>query len=360
MLLLSACEPVKDRTIDKLDDIDAKPIYQKEIPKPISEENMQVEAVVGWLDSDLILYSAKPFGSELQQLMVFNLKSGKQEIFYQPIAPIVNVSISPSKDFVLVHTSSSAKKAAIHILTNDGTEEYTAVIASEELDYSWNPYEKGVLFLTSFFEDWSFTNYKIDTKQKSIVALDFPQPFAQWEERGRLMYLDWGKNDLGATAPLISMDIMSRKKETIMLDVLQFHKLKEGFMAIQVTSEKPNQAVYKFFDGSNKQMFSFTAPRSGSFSETAVPYFTFNEATHSFYTFVPDMDAKAGKFGEPYELIRVNYRTGDKMTLLKEAENAPITCSPEGSWCLYGHQQEKLIKMKDKKIYSLIETRKDE
>ncbi|PLT34715.1 hypothetical protein [Bacillus sp. V5-8f] len=360
LLLLSACQPVTERTVDKGEDIDNKSMYQIKIPKTIIEEEMKVETVIDWMDSDLILYLARPIGNEPQQLMVLNMKSGQQEIFYQPVAPIVNVSISPSKNFVLVHTSSSAKEATIHLLRNDGTEQFAAAIPSEELDFSWNPYENGVLFVTSFFEDWSFTNYKIDTKQKKITHLDFPQPFAQWEAKDRLMYLDWDKNDLDATAPLISMDMKSRKKKAVMLDVLQFHKWREGFMAIQVTTEKPDKAVYKFFDGSNKQIFSFMVPRTTSYAHSEVPNFTFNEAQDSFYTFVPDKHPKEGKIGEQYKLIQVNYRTGDIITILKSAENAPITCSPEGNWCLYGHQHEKLINTYEKKVFSLVETRKDE
>lgn len=363
LLLLSACQPETDHTaVYPPDEHKNKPLYKNEEahanPKQIPQEKERLETVIGWLGSDKILYSAIPNGNDSPQVMLFNRETGKAEIFYQPGAPVVNVSISPRGDYVAIHTSSTANKATIDLVKSDGTKEYSAAIPSKELDFSWNPYDNGVLFLTSFFEDWSFTSYIVDAKKKTITALDFPQPFAQWEEQERLLYLDWNRNDPKLQAPLISMNINDRSKETVMLDVFHFQKMKQGLMAIQIKSEKTNEAVYKFFNGKNKQISSFTAQRLPSFSDPVIPHFSFNEKTSSFYTFIPDRVLKEGKYEGRYKLIKFNYKTGNITEVLNEAENSPINCSPEGSWCLYGNQQEKIINVKEKKVYSLVEAMK--
>ncbi|WP_160118443.1 hypothetical protein [Bacillus sp. V59.32b] len=353
-LLISACQP------------QAKPVtddHNEEVPsrhKLLNEENDKFEAALGWLDSETILYSVKQDENQPPQLKVFNRKTGKQEIFYQPEAAIVNVSISPSRNYVLVHTSSSPHKANIDILKQDGTKEYSVAIPSDELDFSWNPYEDGILFLTSFSEDWSFTSYVLDTKKKAIAPLDFPQPFAQWAGKEELLYVDWKKEDPDLRAPLISLNIKNQKKETVMLDVVHFQKIKNGLMAIQVESEKPDQAEYKFYNGKKEQVSSFSVPHVNTFSDSMIPFYSFDDKKNTFYTFTPESAFTGDPYQGTFKLIEYNWETGKKKEVLKEMENAPLSCSSEGSWCLYGHQLESVINMQEKKVYPLLKARNDE
>jgi hypothetical protein len=37
-------------------------------------------------------------------------------------------------------------------------------------------------------------------------------------------------------------------------------------------------------------------------------------------------------------------------------ENEPLDCAPEGTYCLYGYQLEKLIDLQEKQILDLVDT----
>ena len=65
-----------------------------------NKDASEMEAIYGWLSSDMILYSKRLKNEDLPQLMTWNLKSNEHRVFYNPTAPISAVSISPSKSYV--------------------------------------------------------------------------------------------------------------------------------------------------------------------------------------------------------------------------------------------------------------------
>ncbi|MFJ7746171.1 hypothetical protein [Peribacillus sp. NPDC097295] len=353
-LLISACEPSNDLSKPMADtEKEHSQSNQKtslstlEIP---ASEKDKIEAIYGWLDSNTILYAEKKDGTDSRQLMEWNLETNASTIFYQPASDFTEVSISPSGKHVMISSFTSSGKASITILDRTGNPQYSLVIPAYELAFDWNAYQEGMLFVTSFYEDWTYSSYVINAEEQTVQSLDFPQPFAQWDSENGLMFLDWNRNEPALTAPLERKALNDKAEENLMLDVIHFKKVKTTLMTIQVETEKHDRGTYAFYDDTNKSIQSFSVPLLKSFSDWVIPAYDLLEKDKELVTFVPVESKDADQYENKFTLTKMNWETGAQEELMKDMENEPLSCSLDGSLCLYGNQFEKIIDMKTHQI----------
>ena len=357
ILLITACEPSKD--LSKPVNDTEKEHSQSKLETSVSNlkvptaETEKIEAIYGWLDSKTILYSVKRDGSKISQLMVWNLETNDTSVFYQPAFAFSEVSISPSGTHILVSSFTSSGKASITILDKTGNPLYSVSIPAYELAYEWNSYQDGMLFLSSFYEDWTYSSYVLNPDDQTMETLDFPQPFAQWASEKELMFLDWDKEEPALTAPLERKALNGDGADSLMLDVIHFKKMKQVLMTIQVETEKQDRGTYAFYDSTNKPIHSFSVPLLKSFSDWVIPSYDIIEKNKEFITFIPNESKDADQYEGRFTLTKFNWAKGTQEELMKDMENEPLSCSLDGNLCLYGYQFEKMIDMKTHQIQRL-------
>lgn len=348
-LLLTACEPAKDL----LDHANKNPDVQNQMSiekLTLNEKDAgEMEAIYGWLSSDTILYSKKLKGEDLPQLMTWNLKSNKHSVFYNPTAPISAVSISPSKSYVLVSTALE-EKVQNNILNANGNPVYSVSLTAFDITYEWNVYKEGVLFLSNFYEDWTYNSYIVNVEKQTTKMIDHPEPFAQWDSAQGMMFLDWKKGESTLSAPLVRKELNEEKMDSIMLDVVHFKKMKQTLMTIQANTEKLNQASYTFFNEKYQLITTFSVPFLNSNSDWDIPAYDYNEQKGNFFTFVPEKSINADQYDGNYTLIKFNWKTNKKVEILDNIKNEPLSCSPDGKLCLYGYRLDKMIDVKGHKM----------
>lgn len=357
ILLITACEPSKD--LSKPVNDTEKEHSQSKLETSVSNlkvptaETEKIEAIYGWLDSKTILYSVKRDGSKISQLMAWNLETNDTSVFYQPAFAFSEVSISPSGTHILVSSFTSSGKASITILDKTGNPLYSVSIPAYELAYEWNSYQDGMLFLSSFYEDWTYSSYVLNPDDQTMETLDFPQPFAQWAGEKELMFLDWDKEEPALTAPLERKALNGDGADSLMLDVIHFKKMKQALMTIQVETEKQDRGTYAFYDSTNKPIHSFSVPLLKSFSDWVIPSYDIIEKNKEFITFIPNESKDADQYEGRFTLTKFNWAKGTQEELMKDMENEPLSCSLDGNLCLYGYQFEKMIDMKTHQIQRL-------
>lgn len=357
ILLITACEPSKD--LSKPVNDTEKEHSQSKLETSVSNlkvptaETEKIEAIYGWLDSKTILYSVKRDGSKISQLMAWNLETNDTSVFYQPAFAFSEVSISPSGTHILVSSFTSSGKASITILDKTGNPLYSVSIPAYELAYEWNSYQDGMLFLSSFYEDWTYSSYVLNPDDQTMETLDFPQPFAQWASEKELMFLDWDKEEPALTAPLERKALNGDGADSLMLDVIHFKKMKQVLMTIQVETEKQDRGTYAFYDSTNKPIHSFSVPLLKSFSDWVIPSYDIIEKNKEFITFIPNESKDADQYEGRFTLTKFNWAKGTQEELMKDMENEPLSCSLDGNLCLYGYQFEKMIDMKTHQIQRL-------
>ena len=75
-----------------------------------------------------------------------------------------------------------------------------------------------------------------------------------------------------------------------------------------------------------------------------------------FLTFQPLRSGEADLYDEKFQLVSYPLEgNGEGKIILDQAENEPLSCSPDGKFCLYGFYMENLLNVQTKEIIPLLE-----
>lgn len=355
-LILCACtghNPAKTKSSSKSE--------KKKPPEAISTNDWKVPISIpkgeffksaGWLSEDQVLYITNM--KQSSNVYIYHLLTGKSESIEKSASPIVNVTISPSKKYILIQSAPTSDNGFIQIIDRKGTEFWQQSIKAHELEFEWNPYDESKILVTNFNEDWSFKNLLIDLNKTKMTEISIPQPFLKWVDKGSVAYLKWKQQSLSPYAPLIFMTLDHKQEKTVAKAVFHFSAFQNGLMTIKTDKQEKTKSTYTFFDQSLKPFYSFSIPQLTNYSDLVVPFNDFIESNYQFLTFIPLESTEEDSYTEGFDLLTIDIQKGKKDLILKGMENQPLLCSPQGEACLYGNSLEKLIDLKKKKIFKLV------
>ncbi|MFJ5715361.1 hypothetical protein [Neobacillus sp. NPDC093127] len=320
---------------------------------PISIPEGEFDRLCGWLSEDEVVYITNL--EQTSNVYRYHLLTGKSELIYKTEHPIVTVQISPSKKYILIHSSPSSYEGLITIIDTQGTEKIKESLPSYELAFEWNPYNEEQVLVSKFKEDWTFQVVLLDMNKLNTTELSIPQPFIKWMGEKKIAYLDWDEDNPTLFAPLTVSDLEKGIEQTLFPRVLQFATFHGKLMTITVKEQDQTNAVYSFFDKNLKENFSFSQPQLTKFSDWLVPFYDYNDPLGQFITFRPVKSGEADSYSDGFELLLYNLKKGSLPKLIMAGmENEPINFSPSGEALLYGNRFEKIIDLNAKKIYELI------
>ncbi len=358
-LLLAGCSQ-KEQTIHKIPAKNDKPTIPvanpgEEWKLPISVPNGAGEfyKLAGWLSESTVVYITNL--EQSSSVFRYNLLSGTSELVYKTENPIVNVQMSPSKKYLLIHSSPSSYEGLVTIIDVKGNEKFKKSFPSYELVYEWNPYNETEVLVSKFDEDWSFELYLLNLKNDQTIKVSMPQPFVKWKNDDEITFLNWDENNPSLVAPLVVRQLGTGMEKTLVPAAIQFATFRQLLMTVTVNEQDQSKAIYSFYNGEMKRLFTFAIPQLTRFSDWLVPYYDYNEEQEQFITFRPVSSGEADSYTDGFQLISYNLQNGESELILKGMENAPITFSPSGKAVLFGNRYEKIIDVKTKKIYDLVE-----
>lgn len=356
-LLLVACTNKEQQPLkasDKNGKIEASPlsvIGEWKLPITISEG--EFDKLCGWLSDTQVLYISSLEKSS--NLYRYHLLTGKSELIYKSKQPIVNVQISPSRKYILIHSAPSANVAAVTIIDHNGRVKLKETIPSYELSFEWNPYNESEVLATKFNEDWTFQVFLLDIKQAKIQKLSVPQPFIKWLNEERITYLNWQQDNPALTAPLITRNLESGPEKTLLKNVVNMAAFRNLLFTITVNVEDSSKADYSFYNPDFKKIFTFSIPRLTNYSGWLIPFYDYSEKKRQFITFRPVSSGEADSYSGGFDLVLYDLKKKENGSMiLSGLGNAPIEFSPSGEALLFGNSLENIIDLKTKKIYKLV------
>ncbi|MBT2656649.1 hypothetical protein J7E81_15625 [Bacillus sp. ISL-18] len=308
--------------------------------------------VAGWYTDQQIFYVTNL--NQTSNLFLYNLLTGKSKLIYQTEHPIVNVQISPSKKYLLIHSSPNPDQGLVTIIDSNGKERLKKTFPSYDLDFEWNRYNESQVIITKFAEDWSFQVYLLDFTNASTAELNLPQPFMKWIEKDEVAYLDWDKTSPSLVAPLVMKKLGSDEDKTVFSKIIQFDAYREMLMTVAVKEGEPSMANYSFFNKEQKKLLSFSIPQLAKFSDWLVPFYDYSELKKQFITLSPLTSGEADTYTEGFQLIRYDLKKGSSELILGGLDNVPVSISPSGDTVLLGNSYEKLVDLNKKKSFDLI------
>ncbi|WP_080845117.1 YqgU-like beta propeller domain-containing protein [Cytobacillus gottheilii] len=354
LLLLSGCQKDDDSEIEA-DGKEANPpeaiIEPKEEIVPIEVESGQFSGIHGWLSEETVLYTVSKGASS--DIYINNLYTGEKSLIYTSELPIVDVLISPDKEHLFIHTSVSTYEGLLTVTDRQGKVMDSQSLTAAELTYTWNPYNPNLILISAFSEDWTFSSYLMNIEEKSLNELTLKEPFVEWLNSGEVVYLDWSSENPALFAPLVKQAIDSEQNEVILDQIFQVKGFEKGIMTITAENDKMDKAVYTFMTDQFEVLSSFSVPQLTNYSDWLIPYSDFVK-NQSFLSFQPLHSSEADLYQNGFQLINTNLSSGEREILLENAENEPLSCSPDGNACLYGYYFEKLILLEKGEIVSLV------
>lgn len=319
--------------------------------KPIRIKEGEFQGANGWLSDDKIVYTVNE--GEAFRVFSYNLFSGDQDLLYESSYPIASVTVSPAGKYILIRTSPGTYEGTLTAIKANGKVVWEKNISGFDFAVEWNPYHEESLLIASFTEDWDFTSYHIDIAKGTSEELNLREPFAKWGDSKHLFFLDWDNENPSLFAPLIKQSIDGNNETQVEADIFQFDAAKDRLMTITVPADQSDQAMYTFMDNDFRKLSSISLPHLTRFSDWLVPYYDWTP--QGIITFQPLYSAESDMYAGGFQLISVDSETGDKEVLLEDMENAPLSCSPNGTACLAGFYLEELIMPDRREIFRLVE-----
>lgn len=321
--------------------------------QPIQPDDEEFHKAAGWLTNGSILYiTNKGEGSSLYS---YSLGSGKSEILYKSDIPIVTAEISPDKEMVLVHRAVS-NKGVLTIIDLEGKEIYSDNIESYELNFEWNPFNRDLIAVSAFTEDWNFKTFLLNLKQNKIVEHEIPEPFLRWVSDHEFAYQEWEKDSMTLQAPMKIMSIKNNKSERSLESVYRFDTLGKYLLTVAVEDENDlHRSQYTLYSEGLKQLASFDVPLLTSFSGWLVPFYDLMDDSKYFLYLRALHEGEADIYEDGFELVRYELDTQEEEVIFTGLNNENISCSPSGKMCLYGFQLERVINIDSKEMTELIQ-----
>ncbi|QFT89828.1 hypothetical protein FIU87_14285 [Bacillus sp. THAF10] len=320
--------------------------------KKIMEDAGTFNTVAEWLDNETILYIKQHEQGSV--VNAFHLFTGETYAFFQTEEQVI--SVTANKDFSLfaVRTSPGFAKGSLTVLNKKGKQ-----VASWEFDgstdlvFSWNPFTGNEIIASSFQEDWTYTTSLLETETGNMVEMEANDPFVQWLSEKEIGYLGWDERNPSLTAPLYKKTITKNEKVVIEDQMVMFQSFENMLVTLGHVNEQESMAAYTFYRLPDMvQIYTTHLPILTMYSNYHIPYNDF--ANGYYFMIVPSSGGSMDSFTGDFKLMSFNMEEGSSQIIKNKLENKPIRFSPNGQYCLYGYQLERLLLLSEEEQVELV------
>lgn len=363
LILLAACNSHQPFDISDAPNSRHKNVTKGPVPSeffgdsqqvvPIDLRGEQFNRVSEWFDDESILYVIDEDSSST--IYRYQLFTGEKEVFLKMPDPVLTLEANEDHSLFLLHTANSENKAKLTVIDKQGNIKFEWEVSSFDLFYSWNPYHTNKIFVTSFLEDWSFQTHLLDISTQKTTKFEVFQPFIQWVNSNTISYLKWDQNELDFFAPLYSYHLDTKTEALLFENIISFMSYKNLLVTYELIQDKEPFAKVGFYHPEkNQKLHEFKMPLLSDYSKWYIPSANYVPEQKKFYSFKPYSTGAFDTYGEKFELISFDVRTGKEEIILEKVDDQPLNFSPNGILCLYGFQFEKIIDMRTKSITDLV------
>ncbi|MEI4770908.1 hypothetical protein WAX74_14895 [Psychrobacillus sp. FJAT-51614] len=346
ILLLQACTetkiPVKEQVKTPITEEvsvpeNTSPSLTKEIPS-ISMASSSFHSVIGWLSNDDIAFVLMDKGQWTVQS--YSVSHDTWKVIYTSSLPIIQASIHPNKELILLHTSNNSSSAEVQIIHKNGYLVQSLTFESDELYMDWHPTNQDLIVFTTFYEDWTFNTFVYDGSTQKLQAIEVENPFVKWYDEEHLMVFRGSESSLdGYELMLYSIQDKSLK-ETGITHLVDVQNLGESLLYIQINEPK-NIYEYRLQD-KLENFIEWTSPAISNYSEWVIPTISIVN-TDELFIIKP---IQAGNIDEIEQKGVLSFFSMEGEQELGEISTQPIDCAPNRETCLAGYEKDHWIQIK--------------
>lgn len=295
-------------------------------------------SVIGWMSNDEILFILTEDGDWTVQS--YNLSTETWKTIYRTNTPIIQGTIHPSKEMILLHTSSNSSSAEIQLIHKNGYVVQSLSFESAEIYMDWHPTNPDLIVFSTFYDDWSYSTFVYDGSSQQLKSIEVENPFVKWYDEHRLMVFKWGDSSLDGSDLLLYSTADGGTESTEFQHVLDVQNLGNTMVYVQI-NEKQGKFEYHMEQSETGQYFDWTSPAVSNYSEWVVPTFSVVHPNQ----LIAIRSKAAGNVDEFDDKGVLSSYSLDGEKRLGEIVDQPLDCSPNGEVCLGGYEKENWIQL---------------
>ncbi len=339
--------------------IDYTQPYKEEFPRsrngetntffPIKEDHLLM--VKGWLSNEEILYVSNVNGND--KVIAYNLYTGEQTILFQTSNTIVQVYANNAYTYFAIESKDLQNNSNVTIINKNGETLFEDILAVDLVEFAWNPYEENELLITKYYPSFTTEVTLLDVQTREQKELHVI-PYVQWFSSNEIGYFNWNEEGASLEAPIELYNLQTESKEQLITGALLFTSIENYFMYIQ---NNDTALTFHFVTPDDHQeVGQLTIPQlSSNAGYVWTPFFDWVQHTNTFFTFKPIKAESILEYKDGYELIAYDVEAGNITTIAHVDYLSPIECSPNGEKCLIGDRLDKMIKVRNGDIVSIVD-----
>jgi len=336
------CTQKIDGPVNQIHNKEPTALVDEEFEQVIKTHRISPEKfhfVADWLTDTKIVF-VETDGS-IYFVKTFDVKTGKIDTLFEEASIIVDVLIHPSKNALLLHTSTDSASAIVKIIAADGAILDEVSIASSELEIEWSDLDPTLVLLTAFYQDWSFDVFLYDGKEGAINLILMEDPFPKWLGTDKIVSVTEVDGSLEGGNLLVYNRETNKRERSPLEKVLFVDTYEDSLLTVQLDEEENALHTISTQDGS--VISSWTMPAVSNYGEWFFPEVSWISSETVILPSVKE-GGQLEDLQESYVLVRVT--GGQQQPLNKNVVLGPLSCSPDGEKCLTGFSKEHLIDMK--------------
>lgn len=321
------------------ENIESVPMTTDLPPIPfVSMSSSAFHSVIGWLSNDEIAFILVEQGEWTVQ--VYSVPADSWRKIYTTEQPIIQASIHPTKDKILLHTSRNSSTAEVQLIHINGQLLDSLTFESDELYMDWHPQNSSLIVFTTFYEDWTYNTFIYDGTTQNLESIEVEDPFVKWYDEEHLMVFRWAESNLDGGELILYSLKEKTLKETGITNVIDAHTNGNSLLVVQV-SEETNEFQYSLSNEVTDESIDWTSAAISNYSEWVVPYMDFIDQDK----LIGIKSLKPGNLDETTSSGTISSVTFDGKQEYGEIESQPLLCAPNGEVCLGGYQMENWIQL---------------
>ena len=342
-IFLHACKEIETSSPEKDQEPDVKIPFENGVAESTNHEvpsilldNKAFHSVIGWLSNEEIVF----IFVEKEQWLVktYTISTNSWKTIYTTTTPIIQGTIHPLKEFILLHTSKDSSSAEIQFLHKNGFVTQSLSFESAEIYMDWHPTNPNLVVFSTFYEDWTYNTFVYDGDTQALTSIDIENPFVKWYDDEHLSVYRWAESGLDGSE-LLLYSIPDKSLTATGLDkVLDVTNIGEAIIYVKINEEK-KQLDYRLETLSGSKKLEWTAPAVSNYSEWVIP--TISIISPNEFIVLNALESRSQDDSSQQSIL--SKISLDEQLKLGELEEQPILCSPNAEFCLGGYAKENWI-----------------
>ena len=330
---------------------------KKEKDKVLHELPLEYESfrkIIGWMSDEEVLIHASEGNTDT--LYLFDIFNGKMTTLYEANAIILTAVISEDKQKIFIQTVADENRELKIINLSGVIEQKITIKTNGYLNINWNPVDQNNLFISYYKQEEEMIVQKWDINTNQITDIKSNSLTPIWYSANLYLYVDNSDDFSLQTGELYMGDIRTNKVIRIRNQVTDFYLNNDTFITFSPSDFNEGELLlnrqYPFMVDNG----FITIPKVSMNDRLIFPYLTQSsreQAIYGVFSKEPtQLEVKSGEF----QFSKLNFDTQKMDPIIDLPDNAPISISKDGNYCLYGWRYEYMIDLEKQELYPLIQS----